>query len=258
MDADPYAAERPNRLPASTQTWPAGRLIPALGEDSSWQGIPFQIRRMGPEQLPFVVAEHLKYFPDGFFARLGPSFLTAYCRTYLSSPHAAAYIAERDGEPVGFLVGVVAPEAHRRHVLEVHRRKLLVCAAAGLAVRPQLTAHFLRTRLPRYCRKLLPGRPAEQAAAGPRGTTAVLAHVAVVEHARSRGIGDALIDRFVEDAADAGCARVSLVTALGDDGAGPYYERRGWVYRGETRTPDGRQLATYDLPLPLGLGTEAR
>ncbi|WP_328971443.1 GNAT family N-acetyltransferase [Streptomyces sp. NBC_00239] len=212
---------------------------------------------MTPEELPFVVAEHRKHFPDGFFARLGPAFLTAYSRTYISSPHAGAYIAESDGEPVGFLVGVIEPVAHRRHVLQVHRRKLLLRAAGALALRPPLALHFLRTRLPRYCRGLLRGRPAPQVARGPRGTTAVLAHVAVVEHARSRGIGEVLISRFVEDANNAGCARVSLVTVLGDGGAGMYYERRGWVPQGETSSPDGRRLATYDLLLNSGAAAEA-
>ncbi len=214
---------------------------------------------MVPEELPFVVGEHRRFFPDGFFARLGPSFLTAYSRTYVSSPHAGAYIAEGgDGQPVGFLVGVIEPVAHRRHVLQVHRRELLLRAAGALALRPWLALHFLRTRLARYCRSLLRGRPAQQVAGPPHGITAVLAHVAVAEHARSRGVGEALIGRFVEDATDAGCARASLVTVLGDGGAGMYYERRGWVPKGETRTPDGRRLAAYELPLNSGSAAEAR
>lgn len=203
---------------------------------------------MGAEQVPFVVAEHLTCFPDGFFARLGPAFLAAHCRTYISSPYACAYVAERNGQAVGFLVGVIDPAAHRRHVLHEHGRRLVLCALAALSMRPRLATHFLRQRLTRYCRKLLVPRIAGEEAA-PHGVTAVLAHVAVSGHARSGGAGGALIGRFVADASDAGCARVSLVTAVGDGGAGPYYERRGWIRRGETRTPEGRLLATYDLPL---------
>lgn len=203
---------------------------------------------MRAEQVPFVVAEHLECFPDGFFARLGPAFLAAHCTTYISSPYACAYIAERNGQAVGFLVGVIDPAAHRRHVLHRHGRRLLLCAVAALAARPRLAGHFLRQRLARYCGKLLP-LPQAREDGGPEGVTAVLAHVAVAGHARSEGAGGALIDRFVADASDAGCARVSLVTAAGHGGAGRYYERRGWLPRGETRTPEGRLLATYDLPL---------
>ncbi|ALV33112.1 GNAT family N-acetyltransferase [Streptomyces sp. CdTB01] len=204
---------------------------------------------MDPDDLPFVVAEHLRHFPDGFFARLGPRFLTAYTRTYLTGADASAYTAEADGQPVGFLVGATDPVAHRRHAIHDHGRGLLLRGLGSLCLRPRLALHFTRTRLMRYCRRLMPNRAAPQApAAAAPGAAAVLAHVVVAEHARCHGIGAALIARFVEDAAAAGCARVTLVTAA-EGGAGPYYERHGWLPRGETRTPDGRHLLTYDFPL---------
>ncbi|EGX55177.1 acetyltransferase, GNAT family protein [Streptomyces zinciresistens K42] len=210
---------------------------------------------MGPEDLPFVVAEHLAHFPDGFFARLGRGYLTAYTRTYLTSPHAVAYVAEADGAPAGFLSGVLDPVAHRRHVVRVHGRRLAARACGSLAVRPALALHFLRTRLGRYARKLLPARrsapPPTGEAAIRTGATAVLAHVVVASRVRSYGLGSALVRRFTEDAAAAGCARMSLVTAAGADGAGPYYERLGWQKAGETTTPEGRTLLTYEYDLTL-------
>lgn len=214
---------------------------------------------MEPDDLPFVVAEHLRHFPDGFFARLGPKFLAAYNRTYLTGPDARAFTAEIGGQPVGFLVGVTDPAAHRRHVLREHGRGLLLRALGSLCLRPRLALHFLRTRLGRYCRKLIPNRAAAPhvSSAGPPGLTAVLAHVVVAEHARGHGIGAALVACFVAEAADAACARVTLVTAA-EGGAGPYYERQGWLCQGETRTPDGRHLLTYDFPLPGGPTPERR
>ncbi|WP_051814691.1 GNAT family N-acetyltransferase [Streptomyces iakyrus] len=207
---------------------------------------------MDPEDLPFVVAEHLRHFPDSFFARLGPKFLTAYDRTYLTSPDGRAYVAEMGGQPVGFLIGGIDPAAHRRHVLRDYGRGLLLRALGSLCLRPRLALHFLRTRLVRYGRKLIPNRAARQApAVGPTGVTAVLDYVVVAEHARCRGIGSRLIARFVKDATDAGCARVTLVTAA-EGGAGPYYERHGWLPQGEIRTPEGRRLLTYDFPLHEG------
>ncbi|TDC18179.1 GNAT family N-acetyltransferase [Streptomyces sp. 8K308] len=205
---------------------------------------------MTPTDLPFVVEEHLGHFPHGFFARLGAGFLTSYTRTYLTGAHARAYVVEAAGRPVGFLVGVLDPPAHRRHVLRSHGPRLAARALASLTVRPALAWHFLRTRLVRYLRRLVPGRatPAAGPVASP-GVTAVLSHVVVVSSARSLGIGEALVGRFVAEAAAAGCARASLVTQLGPDGAGPYYERHGWLARGETRTLEGRRLVTYDLPL---------
>ena len=36
------------------------------------------IRPLRSADLAAVVAEHLTHFPDGFFAKLGPAFLTRY------------------------------------------------------------------------------------------------------------------------------------------------------------------------------------
>lgn len=210
-----------------------------------------RLRRMTPADLPFVATQHLHHFPDGFFARLGPAFLAEYYRPFLTGPHAHAYTVDVAGRPVGFLVGVTHPVAHRQHVLRNHGRVLVVRAALSLLVRPRLALHFVRTRGRLYTRKMWVGRrtpPAAPVAVAER--PAVLAHVVVAEGARSRGIGAALVERFVEDAAAAGCARISLVTAAGHDGAGSYYAERGWHAKGERSTPDGMRLATYERPVP--------
>ncbi|MDX3695654.1 GNAT family N-acetyltransferase [Streptomyces europaeiscabiei] len=214
---------------------------------------------MDQDDLGFVVTEHLSHFPDGFFARPGPRFLRAHTATYRSGAHARAYIAEVDRIPFGLLVGVTDPAAHREHVVRGHGWKLTLLACAGLAVRPRLALHFIRTRLGRYAGKLLPQRSGrnsstEQAPSpgGSDGTTAVLTHVAVIGRVRSLGLGTALVQRFADDATAAGCARVSLVTAAGPGGAGGYYERLGRRRTGETLTPEGRSFLTYEYPLTQG------
>ncbi|MFF3820459.1 GNAT family N-acetyltransferase [Streptomyces bluensis] len=256
MDVDRGAsAPLPLALPAPDPSGSVGRIPPSRAPS---RDVPLDcaIRPMEPEDLHFVATEHRAHFPDGFFARLGPRFLSAYTGTYLTSPYARAYIAEADGLPVGFLVGVTDPAAHRHHVIRTHGRRLALRACAALSTRPGLALHFTRTRLTRYARKLLPGqrrRTEETATVTPRdGVTAVLSHVVILGRVRSLGLGSALVARFTEDATTAGCAHVSLVTAAGEDGAGRYYERLGWRYAGETRTPEGRAYATYDYQLYRG------
>jgi ribosomal protein S18 acetylase RimI-like enzyme len=220
---------------------------------SATPSIAYSIRPMEPEDLSFVITEHLANFPEGFFARLGPRYLMAYTRTYLTSPHARAYIVEAGGTSVGFLVGVTTPSEHRKHILTEHGRKLALRAFMALSVRPALALHFIRTRLGRYARKFILGRRRqgkEAALATSRDSvSAVLAHVVVSAQFRSYGLGSALIRRFTQDAAATGCARIALVTAAGPGGAGGYYERLGWHRTGETRTPDGHSLLTYEFPL---------
>jgi ribosomal protein S18 acetylase RimI-like enzyme len=207
---------------------------------------------MSPADLGFVVREHRRHFPDGFFARLGRGFLREYYRAFLTSAKSRTVVAELDGTPVGYLVGVTDPAAHRSHVVQHHGRTLVVRAVAAMLVRPSLAYRFLRTRVGLYTCKLLrrprahSGGPVQ---ANDASVTAVLTHVAVAPEAQSIGIGSELIDHFDQEVAAAGCDRLALVTASGEHGAGPYYRRRGWMPRGERRTPDGMRLTTYERPV---------
>jgi ribosomal protein S18 acetylase RimI-like enzyme len=209
-------------------------------------------RPMHSADLAFVVEQHRYHFPDGFFARLGPRFLGEYYRAFLTGAHARTTLAEVDGEPAGYLVGVTDPSAHRDHVVRRHGRSLVLRAAAAMLTHPSLAVCFVRTRLGLYTRKLLRRRSAGTPGAAPSASacpTAVLTHVAIAPEAQSRGIGSELIRRFDDEVAAAGCERLTLVTASGDDGAGPYYRRRGWTALGERCTPDGLWLTTYERPV---------
>lgn len=202
---------------------------------------------MGDEDLAFVVRQHRYHFPDGFFARLGPKFLREYYRAFLTGSAARAAIAELDGRPAGYLVGVTDPVAHRDHVLQRHGTTLACQAMVAMVTRPSLGVCFLRTRFVLYARKLVRRRRANRQTTepAPPGATAVLTHVAVAPEAQSYGIGSHLIRLFDAEATVAGCEQITLVTASGEDGAGPYYRRRGWASLGERITPDGLRLTTY-------------
>lgn len=212
-------------------------------------------RTMGVDDLPFVVSQHMYHFPDGFFARLGSAFLAEYYRAFLTGAAARTMVAEVDGQPTGYLVGVTDPPAHREHVIRRHGRALVVEATLAMLRHPSLAVCFVRTRAALYARKLLrrqPGGAPPPAAPPASAATAVLTHVAIAPSAQSRGIGSELIRRFDEEVAAAGCERLTLVTASGDHGAGPYYRRRGWEALGERRTPDGLRLTTYARAVEAG------
>lgn len=203
---------------------------------------------MKPTDLPFAVDQHQTHFPDGFFVRLGPRFLTEYYRAFLTSPDACAYVVDTPEDRIGYLVGVTEPVAHRDHVFREHGRTLAIRAFEAFIRHPALAWLFVRTRATLYGRKMLarlrPSTPARRRP--PRETPAVLTHVAVRPDAQSQGIGSTLIRKFEADVAEAGCPRMILVTASGSTGAGGYYQRAGWAARGEHRTPDGLRLTMYE------------
>ncbi|SFD53899.1 Acetyltransferase (GNAT) family protein [Streptomyces aidingensis] len=205
--------------------------------------------------MPYVVTEHLAHFGEGFFARLGPRFLAAYTVRHLDSPYARCLVAERDGERAGFLIGLTDPAGHRRHLVQRHGRALALRGTAALLVRPALAVHFTRTRAVRYAGEFLtrhrPAAGESRAAARPQPgrRVAVLAYLVVSGTARSQGLGTALVERFLREAAEAGCDRADLVTAAGAGGAGRFYRRLGWRFTGNVGTTDGRNLSMYSHPL---------
>lgn len=211
---------------------------------------PLRLRDMERTDVPFAVQQHRLHFGDGFFAQLGPRFLTAYYRAYAFTGGALAYVAETDGKVVGYLVGATDPQAHRRDILRQHGFELLLRGVSGLLLQPRLAAHFFRTRAKRYAIRLLRrSRSSTGHAAAPGGPVAILAHVAVTVDEQGRGAGSALVKQFLEDAATKGCRQVVLVTTSGAQGAGEFYVRRGWEPCNEHIDSDGRSLTSYKFLL---------
>ena len=75
------------------------------------------LRRLRPEDLPFVVDQHLHHFPHGFFARLGRGYVTEYYLSYCTDHSSCAVVATDGAEPIGYLAGTSDPAGHRRHVM---------------------------------------------------------------------------------------------------------------------------------------------
>lgn len=213
------------------------------------------VRSMTTADASWAAALHQTALPHGFFARLGPQFLTAYYESFISSPHAVALVADSPEGPAGMLVGTVRNSSHYSWVLHQRRRVLLRHGLARLLSRPPLLLLFLRTRLGWYAGAAArwTGRsftrafriPDRQGRRGP----AVLSHVAVVDAARSSGAGSALVSSFTAAAARAGCDEAVLVTLAGPAGAGAFYRRLGWTLRERHDDHDGRLVECYSRRL---------
>jgi ribosomal protein S18 acetylase RimI-like enzyme len=203
------------------------------------------VRPLRHRDHSFAAALHESALPHGFFGRLGTGFLRAYHESFMASPHAVAYVAEnRDGR-VGYLVGTFGP--HNAWVLRNRWMKLVSRGALALLARPSELAFFLRTRTGSYLQRLVrvvARRPAE---ARPHRTTppAVLTHVAVAPAARGLGVGEALVDAFLQAARKSGATEACLVTLAGPDGAGPFYRRLGWNLTELRDDRDGRPIEHY-------------
>ena len=73
----------------------------------------------------------------------------------------------------------------------------------------------------------------------------MLAHVIVDKRFRSRGVGSLLVTAFESEARAAGMRRVELLTLPGPRGAGPFYERVGWIRGAERELRTGDRFVLY-------------
>ena len=197
-------------------------------------------RPLTGRDLRAAAALHASELPDGFFAELGPRFLSRYLATFLDAPGTVALAVDGpDGTLAGFLVGSTR-DGHHRAALRRHGRSLALAGALALLARPGLAWRFLRTRAGRYVRALR-RTPSSVTAAPAAGRTAVLLHVAVAPEQRGLGLGAALVRGLEQAARRDGCDRAVLVS-FGDK---PFYERLGWERGPARRNAVGQDVVTY-------------
>lgn len=204
---------------------------------------------MEVSDLSYVCSSMRAHLPGAFFAELGDGFLSAYLRTYATSPSGCALVAEHDGELVGFLVGSVDREAYRRHVLHADRRHLLIKGGLGLTLRPRLAMRFVRTRLRRYLRGLRRTASANPGATLPIDQAGILSHIAVEPEMRGTGVGKELMESFLAVCSVHGAPRVQLFVDPSNIQAQKFYRSHGWKDVSEQSDADGRQWTTMEVAI---------
>ena len=195
--------------------------------------------------VPAIAALHRRNLGHGLYPKLGERFLRHYHAAMLESPHSTCLAVGPVGEPVGFVVAVLEPRAHREWLRGRAALELALHGLLGLLSHPRALVLFLRTRVGRYVRALLGRGPIPT----PSPVPAVLLHVAVAPSARGEGIGGALADEVVDAAGRAGRETVRLVTETGSD-AERFYERRGWRRRDQRWGRDGVPVTEFEHPTP--------
>ncbi|MDO8307161.1 MAG: GNAT family N-acetyltransferase [Actinomycetota bacterium] len=222
----------------------------------AWTGVgtaapaAFDVRLVEAHDLALLVEVHLQQFPDGFYARLGPAFMTRYFQQCFRSPAAIGLIAEQcDGSGlVGYLVGTVDNDAHDRFMNGPASPALAAAGASALVRRPSLWSDFARLRALWYARRFVsravrPRRPSAEPRHGE------LLYICTTAGHRRRGVGAALLRSYVEGAKRARAASLHLVSERENASGRDFYEHRGWRVVSESVTRDGRPLVRMGLSL---------
>ena len=183
------------------------------------------IRLLSEDDLAAIVALHGDLFPSSRSTLLGPAFLRAMYRWFLTFYPDLALVAEAGGNCVGFAVGSLG--GYGRRIARSAWRQILL----GLCRRPYLTLRPGMFRLlGSYAMAFFPRRSVQ-----PVVPKVSLASIGVDRSTQQSGIGAALLRRFEEQAKRRNASVLGLSVESTNHAARRLYQRCGWTLRSEDR-----------------------
>ena len=201
----------------------------------------FKTRCANLEDLPSIIEIHKSAFDGFFLTRMGAPFLKAIYGIVADYPGGILLVTEHDGQPVGFVAGVVDP-AEFYASLSANKSRLLWPTLRGLLRDPGLFPLVLanRRRVGQIFEVSFPRLVVESE----------LSSIAVHPLARGKGAGRELVRAFLDLSVQRGVQSVRLTTDATDNcRTHAFYSGLGFHQTGGTFLRRGRTMLEYVLPL---------
>jgi len=192
----------------------------------------FRVLPAAERHLQGIVACHARAFEEQFMVLLGPAFLEAFYRFYLSKPDAIVRVGVDDADRVlGFVAG---GNPALRNEFTMRRVPFLAPGILGKAAFDRR----VRSRLALHGRALLHALAARlglaQASSSPApvdrdgGPWSSLLSICTAPEAGGRGLGRALMEAFRDESRSRGFRTMRLCVHPGNDRAIRLYRGCGW------------------------------
>ena len=186
-----------------------------------------------------VVDIHMRAFPNFFLTFLGPRFLREFYGSFLKDPMGIGFVAEapETSDVLGVIVGPLVAQGYFKRLLKKRWWAFCLAGINSVLRRPATVKRLFRALFYR-------GEP-------PRGAQrSLLSSVAVSPRVQGRGVGRALVERWVEEVKRRGYAGCYLTTDANDnDKINNFYQKLGWKIESTYTTPEGRLMNRYILDL---------
>jgi len=190
------------------------------------------IRKASTTDSGAIASLHLAQIPWGLLSGMGAHFVEAFYRTLLDSPSGFAFLAERDGQPVGYCTAVVHWRGfYRTFVMRNWRlaARMVVKKVVGGGLRRLFeTSRYAATGA-------LPG--------------AELLSIALAPGARGTGAADALVRAVLDEFSRRGVEQVRVTTAVDNAAAAGVYERTGFKLLHTAEIHQGENASVYVIAL---------
>jgi ribosomal protein S18 acetylase RimI-like enzyme len=196
------------------------------------------IRQMRKDDVANVVRVHLAGFQGFFLAFLGPAFLRELYKGTVVDPSGIGFVAENEeGKVCGFVTGTSEPSGFYRRLLIKRWWRFTLASVLPVLKRPSI--------IPRLLRALsMPEKTKKQDG---RGT---LMSIATLPEMKGKGLGKALVNAFIKDAACRGLKQVDLLSdSDNNDDVNAFYKGLGFKCERQFTTPEGRAMNEYVIAL---------
>ena len=196
--------------------------------------------------VPSVVQVHLESFSGFFLTFLGSAFLRQLYVATLMDPSGIGCVAENEKGVCGFVTGTTEPSGFYGRLLRRRWWRFGLAAVLPVLKRPSIISRLFRAFS-------MPEKATRE-----RGR-ATLMSLAVLPLAQGKGVGQALVQTFLETAARRHSRRVDLTTDQNDNEAtNRFYKNLGFICERTFTTPEGRSMNEYIITLAHSASSDNR
>ena len=171
-----------------------------------------------------VVTIHCKSFPNSRSTQLGKPFLRKMYRWFVLYQPKSAFIAEVDGQPVGFVTGAIGGSSRKIFRYAFLEILWAFLRRPGLFLQPDMFEQWHS-----YLWGIVPPKRKPRLVSGnPEFVKATLDSIAVSPHARGKNVGKSLVSAFENAARLQGATILRLGVERDNMAARRLYESCGW------------------------------
>lgn len=182
-----------------------------------------------------VVMIHIEAFPSFFLTFLGPKFLKEFYRSFLEDEQGIGFVAlDNDSKEIlGAIVGPLNPQGYYKRL--VKRKWFSFCMASMGAVikKPSVIKRLFKALFYR--------------GEAPQGMQrSLLSSIAVSPNTQGKGVGKALVVKWLDEAKSRGSKGAFLTTdADNNQAVNSFYQNLGWKLESSYSTYEGRKMNRY-------------
>lgn len=187
--------------------------------------MPIDIQPIADEHVHGVARLHVRYLSTPFSGRNGERLLRLYYAALVRQQGGCGFVALNDGQVVGYVCGVWDPKGVRKALLKASWLELLWFGAMQALKSPGIVKGIFE----RF--NFSPNEPQNQGYE--------LRPIVVSQGYQGVGVAGLLLDTLLVDARERGYASIHLFVEEDNLAAIRFYEKSGFVHRGERNHSGG-------------------